>query len=66
MIPAESKNDLQSAHEPAGFARLDAAFVAIKQSVMNGSQCVATARSSTLAKRIANALNAYQASRKGV
>lgn len=41
-------------------------FVAIRQAVMRGAECVAKACSKTMAKRIANALNHHTTSREGV
>ncbi len=40
-------------------------FIAIRRAVMRGSEMVATAKSHTFARRIANALNAYTPTRKG-
>lgn len=45
--------------------RYDKQFVAADRSVLNGEYCVAVATSHTMAKRIANALNAYTPGRKG-
>jgi hypothetical protein len=40
-------------------------FVAIRTVVMRGSEYIATATSSTMARRIANALNRYKPNEKG-
>lgn len=40
-------------------------FVAVRRAVMRGSQLEATARSATMAQRIANALNAYRPGERG-
>jgi hypothetical protein len=45
---------------------IDLQFVAIRATIMRGGQHIATARSHTMAKRIANALNRYIPSREGV
>jgi hypothetical protein len=40
-------------------------FVAVRRAVMRASQCEATARSATMAQRIANALNKFQPGERG-
>lgn len=40
-------------------------FVAIKEAIMRGAEHIATARSTTFAKRIANALNKYIPDKRG-
>lgn len=40
-------------------------FAAIRKAIMRGAECVATASSHTMAKRIANALNGYRPNAKG-
>lgn len=41
-------------------------FVAVRNAVMHGARCIATAYSNTMAKRIAAALNNHQPNRRGV
>lgn len=41
-------------------------FVGVKRAVMRGDECVATACSKTMAKRIANALNRHKPNLEGV
>lgn len=41
-------------------------FVAIRCAIMRGSEHIATAVSKTMAKRIANALNAHKPNKEGV
>lgn len=41
-------------------------FVAVKEAVMRGQEHIATARSKTFAKRIANALNKHVPNDEGV
>lgn len=41
-------------------------FVAVRNAVMHGARCIATACSNTMAKRIAAALNTHQPNRRGV
>lgn len=55
------------AEPPPALGQLPAGqFVAVKSHVMKGSVQVAVARSQTMAKRIANALNRHQPNREGV
>jgi len=45
---------------------IDLQFVAVRATIMRGGLHIATARSHTMAKRLANALNRYIPSREGV
>jgi hypothetical protein len=40
-------------------------FVAVRNVIMRGSEYIGTAVSSTMARRIANALNCYKPGKKG-
>jgi len=40
-------------------------FVAVRRAIMRGSECIATAKSHTMARRIARALNIYKPGEKG-